>query len=254
MRQERLNCSLTVDELEGNVLIIKPFHLQDFLNDSIYEFKLPKIYATDGTVLEAQKIKYITQPSLMYASIKDIKAKLGDIDISDEIILYHIREASRLAEVIIKKAYSKQNIEFSKEDLMELRGSVEEMRNEHWVIWEFVVLKAAYECLSSLYITMATRPDKIKEILSDLSKEISYNLTALKNLLDSLKKAYEDIIEQIYTVTDPVWALRGKYAMPINPNIMAPYHGLNGMQGYNRSYASGFAAGHPQYIGRGGRW
>ena len=54
MRHERVNCSLTVDELEANVLIIKPFHLQDFLNDSIYEFKLPKIYATDGTVLEAQ--------------------------------------------------------------------------------------------------------------------------------------------------------------------------------------------------------
>ena len=41
--------------------------------------------------------------------------------------------------------------------------------------------------------------------------------------------------------------------MPINPNVAAPYHGLNGMQGYNRSYASGFAC-HPQYIGRGGRW
>ena len=92
MRSERINCSLTIDELEPNVLIIKPFHLQDFQNDSIYEFKLPKLFATDGTVLEAQKIKYITQPSLMYATIKDIKAKLGDIDISDEIILYHIRE------------------------------------------------------------------------------------------------------------------------------------------------------------------
>ena len=130
MRQERVNCSLTIDEIEPNVLIIKPFHLQDFQYDSIYEFKLPKIYAQDGSILEAQKIKYITQPSLMYASIEDIKAKLGDIDISDEIILYHIREASRLAEVIVKKAYSKQNIEFSKEDLMQLRGSIEEMRNE----------------------------------------------------------------------------------------------------------------------------
>ena len=51
-----------------------------------------------------------------------------------------------------------------------------------------------------------------------------------------------------------MWGLRGKYAMPVNPNVMAPYHGLNGMHGYNRSYASGFAAGHPQYVGRGGRW
>lgn len=254
MRHERVNCSLTVDELEPNVLVIKPFHLQDFLSDSIYDFKLPKIYSTDGDCIEAQKIRYISAPSLAYAEIRDIRAKLGDIDITDEIILYHIREASRLAEVIVAKAYSKQNISFNKEDLMELRGSVENMRNEHWVIWEFVVLKAAYESLSSLYITMVTKPDNIKEVLSDLTKEISYNLKAIKELLDDLKKQYEDIIEQIYTVTDPVWTLRGKYAIPINPNVAAPYHGLNGMTGYNRSYATGYAAGHPQYIGRGGRW
>lgn len=28
----------------------------------------------------------------------------------------------------------------------------------------------------NLYIVMATKPDKIKEILSDLSKEVSYDL------------------------------------------------------------------------------
>lgn len=250
MRHERVNCSLNLDEIEPNVLVIKPFHMQDFQPDSIYEFKLPKIYSVDGDCLESRKIKYITAPSLAYADIKDIRAKLGDIDISDEIILYHIRESSRLAEIIVMKASGKQNIDFSKEDLMEFRGSIEDMRNEHWAIWEFVVLKAAYESLSSLYITMATRPDKVKEILSDLAKEVSYNLKAIKDLLDSLKKRYEEIIKQIYTITDPVWGLRGKYAMPINPNQKAPYHSLNGMGGYNRSYsANNFYGGN-----RGGRW
>ena len=254
MRRERLRCSLSIDEIENNVIVIKPLERTGFKNDSIYEFKLPKLYATDGTILESQKIKYVTAPNLMYASIQDVRNHLGDINISDERILYHIRESSRLAEVIIAKAYEKQNVQFSKEDLMALRGQVEQMRDEHWVVWEFVVLKAAYESLSNLYITMATRPDKVKEVLSDLAKEVSYNLKAIKDLLDNLKKRYEEIIEQIYTITDPVWGLRGKYAMPVNPNIMAPYHGLNGMGGYNRSYASNFAAGHPQYVGRGGRW
>ena len=50
---------------------------------------------------------------------------------TDEKILYHIREASRLAEVIIAKAYEKQNVPFTKEDLMEYRGNIETMRNEH---------------------------------------------------------------------------------------------------------------------------
>ena len=117
MRHERVSCSLSLDEIEPNVLIIKPFYLQDFQPDSIYEFKLPRIYSVEGDYIEAQKIKYISAPNLAYAEIKDIRAKLGDIDISDEIILYHIREASRLAEVVVAKAYSKQNITFSKEDI-----------------------------------------------------------------------------------------------------------------------------------------
>lgn len=131
MRQDRFKCSLSIDEHEKNVLIIKPFNLKDFDNDSVYEFKLPTIYAFDGQAIQSQKIKYVTAPSLAYASIEDIKAKLGDIEISDEKILYHIREASRLAEVIIQKSYENQNIPFTKEDIMEYRGNIETMRNEH---------------------------------------------------------------------------------------------------------------------------
>ena len=131
MRQDRFKCSLTIDEHEPNVLIIKPFNLKDFDYDSIYEFKLPNIYSEDCQVKKKKKIKYITSPSLAYASIDDVRAKLGDIDISDEKILYHIREASRLVEVVIQKAYEKQNIEFTKEDLMAFRGNIETMRNEH---------------------------------------------------------------------------------------------------------------------------
>lgn len=131
MRQDRFKCSLTVDEYEPNVLIIKPLNFKDFDNDSIYEFKLPSIYAKDGQSIQPQKIKYITSPSIAYASINDIKAKLGDIDISDEKILYHIREASRLAEIIVAKSYEKQNITFTKDHIIELRGQIEQMRNEH---------------------------------------------------------------------------------------------------------------------------
>lgn len=253
MRQDRFKCSLTIDEHESNVLIIKPFNLKDFDYDSIYEFKLPNIYSKDGQVIQSQKIKYITAPSLAYASIDDVRAKLGEIEISDEKILYHIREASRLVEVVIQKAYEKQNIEFTKEDLMAFRGNIETMRNEHWYLWQFVVLKAAYETLMNLYIVMATRPEKIKEMLSDLSKEVNYNLKWIKELLDKLKDEYEEILEYFYTVADPKFALRGKLAVPIYPNTHAPYHGLNGMGGYTRSYnTTTYGGGY--YGNRGGRF
>ena len=55
MRNERILCSLTLDEYENNILVIKPFHLIDFQPDSVYEFRLPKLYAKDGSVIEAQK-------------------------------------------------------------------------------------------------------------------------------------------------------------------------------------------------------
>ena len=105
----------------------------------------------------------------------------------------------------------------------------------------------------NLYIIMATRPEKMKEVLSDLSKEVNYNLKWIKDLLDKLKDEYEDILEYFYTVADPKWALRGKLAVPIYPNTHAPYHGLNGMGGYTRSYnTTTYGGGY--YGNRGGRF
>lgn len=238
MARERIMCNINIDPIEPNVLLIKPFHLDNFNNDSIYEFKLPDIKAKNGSVLKAHKIKYITRPSIMYASIADIRNKLGDIDISDEIILYQIKESSRLIEVVIQKAYEKQNVNFSKEHLQELRNNVEQVKDEHNLVWYFVVYKTCYECLTTLYLTMATKPDKVKELLADLSKEVSYDLGALKKLLDTYKEDFEEILKEIVSTADPVFALRGRTAMPVNIDLGAPYYKINGMNGYNRSYNS----------------
>lgn len=236
MRHERIKCNLTVDSIEPNVLLIKPFHLKDFDDNSVYEFKLPDIKATNGTVLKAHKIKYITKPSIMYATINDVKNRLGDIDISDEVILYQIKEASRLIEIVVQKAYEKQNVNFDKEHLLELRDNIEQIKDEHSLVWHFVVYKACYECLTTLYLALATRPEKVKEILSDLSKEVNFNLKYLKDLLDDFKGKFEDILNRVITFADPVFALRGRTAMPVNIDMGAPYYKLNGMEGYNRSY------------------
>lgn len=238
MLKERVACSVHIDEVEPNVLIIKPFHLKDFDENSIYEFKLPEIKAVNGTVLKAQKIKYITKPSIMYASIDDIKRRLGDIDISDEIILYQIKEASRLIEVIVQRQYERNNVEFSKEHLVELRQNIEQVKDEHSLVWHFVVYKTCYECLTTLYVAMATKPDKVKELLSDLSKEFSYNLNAIKDLLKSFKSNFDDTLNKILTFADPVFAVRGRTAIPVNIDLGAPYYRINGMEGYNRSYNS----------------
>lgn len=235
---DRLMCNIHVDETEPNVLLIKPFHLKDFDDNSIYEFKLPDIRSKNGLIFKSQKIKYITKPSIMHADMDDIKRRLGDIDISDEIILYQIKEASRLIEIVIQKAYEKQNVNFDQEHLMELRDNIEQIKNEHSLVWHFVVYKACYECLTTLYITMVTKPNKVKEVLSDLSKEVNYDLSALKAMLDEFKKQYEDVLDRILTFADPVFALRGRTAMPINIDFGAPYYRLNGMDSYNRNFRS----------------
>lgn len=83
---------------------------------------------------------------------------------------------------------------------------------------------------------MATNPDDVKEVLSDLTKEFSYNLEALKDILDDFKEDFEEILDKIYTLADPVFALRGRLAIPINIDFGAPYYNINGMDGYRRSY------------------
>ena len=62
----------------------------------------------------------------MYAEIKDIRNRLGDIDISDDIILYQIKEASRLIEFYL---ISKTELDFKKEDLIEMRNNLEELKD-----------------------------------------------------------------------------------------------------------------------------
>lgn len=235
---DRVTCNIKIDDIEKNVLLITPFHKKGFDENSVYEFKLPDIKSVNGTILKAHKIKYITRPSIMYATIEDIRNRLGDIDISDEIILYQIKESSRLIEIIVQRAYEKQNVKFSKEDLLELRNNIEQLKDEHTLVWHFVVFKACYECLSTLYITMATRPEKVKEVLSDLTKEVNFNLNALKKLLDDYKKKLDEILNQVLTFADPVFAVRGRTAVAVNIDLGAPYYKINGMGGYNRSYNS----------------
>ena len=83
MRRERIMCNINVDSIEPNVLLIRPFHLKDFEDDSIYEFKLPDIYATNGTVLKAKKIKcpkiitkiFKTGGEIAYKNLKRSKRK-----------------------------------------------------------------------------------------------------------------------------------------------------------------------------------
>lgn len=238
MARERITCNIQIDDIEPNVLIIKPFHDKGFDDDSVYEFKLPNIIAKNGSVLKAKKIKFITKPSIIYATINDIKHCLGDVDLSEEIILYHLKESSRLVEIWIQKAFEKNSIPFSREDLKLLRNNIEEIKNEKSLVWELVVYKTCYECLSSLYVTMVTKPNKVKEMLSDLSKEINYDLSALKELLDDYKKKFEDKKDDLVTKADPVFAVRGRTAIPVNLDFGAPYHRLNGMDNYSRNFGN----------------
>lgn len=235
-QRNRIECYVSVDEIEPNVLLIKPFHGLGFESDSVYEFKLPLLRATNGTFMQPTKVTFISKPKIMYASLADIRNKLGAIDISDEVILYHIKEASRLAEVVVQKAYEKHSMNFGKEHLTELRNSVEDIKDNHNLIWNFVVYKAAYESLSTLYVCMVTKPDRLKEVLSDLHKEFHFDLKAIKDLLDDFKHNFEDILRMIITFADPKSALRGRTAMPIDLDFGAPFYRLNGTQGYNRAY------------------
>lgn len=233
MRRQRGYVDLYVDENDPTVLIIKPKNKMDFMNNSVYEFKLPEIPLVNQTKLPAQSITYITEPAPCYATLQEVLSLAGGLDLDDKNVLFHIREASRTADYWVKKSNSKvgpsDHIVLDKDTI----------REEYYPMYMFVKHKALYECIKEYYIEAVTHPYEIKDQVSDLSREEKFDLKAIKALLDQAKKDFEEWLELVVTITaDPKWALRGKWSIPIStPNNK--YYGL-----YHKTHLNGFNRGY----------
>lgn len=233
MRRERIPCQILIDPQEPNVLIFHCKNKLDFRPNSRYEIPLPAIKMEDGTVFEAQKIIYITEPDLYYVTLEEVLSMAHGLDLPEDRVLFHIREACRTANYWANKANGK----LPKNEQIVLKK--ENIKDEYYPMYMFVKTKAIYDCIKEYYIEAVTKPYSVKDQVSDLVREEKISLTAIKALLDDLEEEYEEWLEKIVTITaDPKWALRGKYAIPIstpNNKYFGLYHKTH-LNGFNRGY------------------
>lgn len=137
-------------------------------DNSIYEIKLKNLKEVDGKrVLESSTIKVCTDITPAYASIQSINSLIESCKVPEDIILYHIREASRFVEYMTGQSYSSVPFE----------------------VEQYVKYKAAYECvlrfqidktseggkgtLGDVTFDNATKHEDISELLKTLKAEIA---------------------------------------------------------------------------------
>lgn len=78
---------------------------QELDANKTYDFKFIKIESMSGDKLTAN-IKYVTRLKPMYVELEAVTSLIGDFKISTDVILYHIREASKFADYVLSASGS----------------------------------------------------------------------------------------------------------------------------------------------------
>jgi hypothetical protein len=226
MRRERVLCDILINPDEPNVLIIRPKDASFSIN-SIYEFKLPELDMIDGDTFESQSISYITEISQTYITLDEVMSLAHGLDLKEESVLFHIREACREADYLVKKA--------NKDNRTPIVVTKENIKEDYFPFYMFIKYRALNDCIKEYYIEMVTKPNSIRNEMSDTKTEEKYDLNAVKSLLKDIEYEYAEWSKKVVTITaDPKWALRGKFAYPIDYSS-TKYHSTN-LNGYDRGY------------------
>lgn len=156
-----------------NMIVIEP--LDGFQDNSIYEIRLKNVKSVNDDEI-TETLKFCTKLTPLYVDINSVKSLIGDIDIPDDAILYHIREASRFADYI-KTGIDENDVPFE--------------------VSQFVRYKAAYECLLRHTVTLSSSigisgtVGKVtfseKETIKDISKLLDLLSKEIAKWLDEVK-------------------------------------------------------------------
>lgn len=158
----------------GNIVEIIPEG--GFLDNSIYEIKLKGIQSDNGDELN-KTLKLCTKLTPLFVDIYSVKSIIDGIDVPDDIILYHIREASRFAEYIKGQKISEENVPFE--------------------VSQFVRYKAAHESIlrHMIHISSAIGINGTvgnvtfgeKETTKDISKLLDHLCKEVSKWIDDVK-------------------------------------------------------------------
>jgi hypothetical protein len=204
-----------------NIIEITPKN--GVLDNSVYEIRLKNLKEYGGTkTLESKTVKVCTALTPSYTTLDAIYSILDQesFPLTEDIILYHIREASKFADYGCPDRIDPNNIPFH--------------------IEQFVKYKAAYECLLRFYVERSTESGK-KGTMGDVSFEVQPKATDTSDLLKLLKEN----IDYWYTAVlgygvegraKPASAVRSRFVIQTSPANDTPprrsaWDGKNGSSG-----------------------
>ena len=140
-------------------------------DNSIYKINLKNVYSVNGDEYNGEEIiKITTEMTPLFCNIIDVNSLLNIDNIDEEIILYHIREASKYAEYVYEKVFKNKTINKNKIPI---------------AIKEFTRYKAAKECLLKIYMSLVT-DNVVEGKLGDVTFKLRDQLPDIKKLLDYL--------------------------------------------------------------------
>lgn len=151
-------------------------------DNSIYEIKLSGIKPlNEGIFIGNPNFKFVTAMNPMYCSVLDVASLLDVVDISEDVLLYNIREASKYAKYIYETTF--KNKKFNDKKIP-------------FAVKEFTRYKAAKDCLLKIYMSMVT--DNIVDgALGEVKFKTRTELPDIKKILDYLDKEIKKWLDAI---------------------------------------------------------
>lgn len=225
--REEIRCEFKVYD---NVLEIIP---QDnkMEDNYYYEIEIDTISPLD----EVEKVNdiYIGIHSRMhpyYTSVFAVNSIVGQYEVPEDVILFHIREASRYVDYVLSRVDTSR---LKRRDI-EFRAS------------QYVKYAAAYDCVLRMFVDKASMAG-IKGELADVKFDNNGGTADLDKLLKALKdkkKLWDDILQGRENVGNaaPMTAVRGIRAIPEYHSVPTNWnHGIhtsniNDFRGYRGLY------------------
>lgn len=182
-------------EILDNMLIIT---LPDGIKDnSNYEIRVKGLESTDGKSQLDMNYKVVTTLSPSYCTVSDVAVLQDTFGISENVILYYIREASKYADYVVSASAGV--------------GATSTVTEITLPIHNFVITKVMLDCLLKAFINKAAGAG-IKGTLGKISFENTEKYASnIDDLIDALKaqlKMWLDAIRgyELEGRASPVWA------------------------------------------------
>jgi hypothetical protein len=167
-------------------------------DNSLYEVKLNGLKSLEFKEnIDGVNFKFVTNMSPLFCNLNDVRVLLDDIDVSEDIVLYNIREASNYANYVYDLAYaSYHGTSYVKEHNLYHNVTKLDSTNIPFAVREFTRYKAAKECLLKAYMSLAT-DDVVQGALGDVSWKTREQVPDIMKIIQYLDAEVSKWLEAI---------------------------------------------------------